>query len=58
MAKLIVWVTASLKIIWENINILEECYEKQEYGLMANQLQALKKHVDSFIELLERTKGE
>jgi len=58
MAKLIVWLTASLKIIWENIEILEECYQNQEYGLMAKQLQILKKHVDSFIELLEQKKGE
>lgn len=48
------WIDASLKIMEENCSICREHFQKGNVNLLVEQSKALKKHVDSFIDFLER----
>ena len=50
------WIDAALKIMEDNLVILRECQLKKENDLLTKQVRSLKKHVDSFLDFMERRK--
>ena len=58
MARLALWIDVSLRVMKDNIEIIEECYHKKQVDLMIQQSRTFKKHIDSFIDFLEKRRGE
>jgi hypothetical protein len=56
MTTLETWIRASLIIMKENLIICDELFEKGQIDLLWEQTKSFKKHLDSFIEFLERQK--
>ena len=56
MTTLEAWKDFSITVMEENIKILRELNLKNQNDLMIEQGKALKKHLDSFVEYLERVK--
>jgi hypothetical protein len=54
MTTLEIWINASLKIMEDNVEILRECQTKGDIDLLIEQSISLKKHVDSFLDFLEK----
>ena len=58
MAKLAIWIDASLRVMKDNIEIIEECYRKRDLDLMLQQSRVFREHLDSFCDFLEKRKSE
>jgi hypothetical protein len=58
MTKLAIWIDACLRVMKDNVEIIEECYQKKQMDLMIEQSKVFKKHIDSFIDFLEKRKAE
>ena len=58
MTKLALWIDACLKVMKDNVAIIEECYQQNQMDLMIEQSKVFKKHIDSFIDFLEKKRGE
>lgn len=56
MTTLETWTDFSITVMEENIRILRECEAKREYSLLIEQAKALHKHVESFIDYLEKVR--
>ena len=48
------WIDASLTIMDENLGILRAAQIRNDIDILIEQSKAMKKHVDSFIDFLER----
>ena len=48
------WIDASLTIMDENLGILRAAQSRNDLDILIEQSKAMKRHVDSFIEFLER----
>jgi hypothetical protein len=49
-----IWIDAQLSTLEENVKILRECQGKNSNDKLIIQLWAMKKHIDSTIDFLER----
>ena len=58
MTKLALWIDVSIKVMKDNIEIIEECYQKNRMDLMIEQARIFKKHIDSFIDFMEKRSAE
>jgi len=58
MATLAIWIDVSLKVMKENVEIIEEWYHKNQMDLMIKQAKVFRKHIDSFIDFMEKRKVE
>jgi hypothetical protein len=56
MTTIEMWIDAQLSTLEENVKILREWQEKNSVDKFIIQLWAMKKHVDSTIDFLERKK--
>ena len=54
MTTLETWIDASLTIMDENLGILRAAQTRNDIDILIQQSKAMKKHVDSFIDFLER----
>lgn len=54
MTTLQVWVDASLNIMEENVGILRAAQARDDLDILIEQSKAMKKHVDSFLDFLEK----
>ncbi len=48
------WIDFSITVMEENVAILKECQKAKKTDLLVIQAKTFKKHVDSFIDFLER----
>lgn len=56
MTTIEIWINAQISTLEENVKILREWQDKNSMDKLIIQLWAMKKHVDSTIDFLERKK--
>ncbi len=54
MTTLETWIDVSLKIMEDNVEILRAAQGKNDLDILVEQSKCLKKHVDSFLDFLEK----
>lgn len=57
MTTIEIWINAQISTLEENVKILREWQDKNSMDKLIIQLWAMKKHVDSTIDFLERKRG-
>ncbi|MDD1778543.1 MAG: hypothetical protein LUQ65_10280 [Candidatus Helarchaeota archaeon] len=56
MTTIEMWLDAQISTLDENVKILRECQDRNSMDRLIIQLWAMKKHVDSTLDFLERKK--
>lgn len=54
MTTLQTWIDASLNIMEDNIGILRAAQARNDLDILIEQSKSMKKHVDSFLDFLEK----